>query len=194
VTSLNASVANLGASKANVSHSHATGDITSGVLSVARGGTGQGTLSAAIQDLLNAITTENYAILFRGPAGWQKLSPGNAGQFLKTNGAGGAPEWGSVSTGSIALHNRTGSRAFNVTYQNTTSGVRICFVYAPGAIGIYAALGPSSPTDVSPHDRVGVGNLIIPVPAGWYYRLRYDTSSATWWTPPVWWELDLSFT
>lgn len=42
-------------------------------------------------------------ILYRGASGWERLAAGTSGQFLKTLGAGAAPEWGAVSSGGMTL-------------------------------------------------------------------------------------------
>ncbi|MBA4165822.1 MAG: hypothetical protein C0510_14570 [Erythrobacter sp.] len=51
------------------------------------------TISADIQALLDQISVDHGAILYRDASAWQALAPGTAGQFLKTNGPGADPEW-----------------------------------------------------------------------------------------------------
>lgn len=50
-----------------------------------------------IQSLLNGISTTQGAVLYRNATDWVALAPGTAGQFLKTNGAGFNPAWGTPS-------------------------------------------------------------------------------------------------
>jgi hypothetical protein len=54
------------------------------------------TLSAIIDDAVGNTTVGN--ILFRGSSGWSSLTPGTAGQFLETHGAGSATTWASSGT------------------------------------------------------------------------------------------------
>lgn len=57
------------------------------------GGPGDITITANTQEILDAITTTQGSILYRGATNWQALTPGTSGYFLKTNGAGADPEW-----------------------------------------------------------------------------------------------------
>lgn len=54
--------------------------------------------SANIQTLLDGISTTQGTVLYRSATGWSALSPGTSGQFLKTNGSGANPSWGTVTT------------------------------------------------------------------------------------------------
>lgn len=56
-------------------------------------GDGDVTLTADVQEILDQITTQHGAILFRGATGWQALAPGTAGETLYTNGVGSDPYW-----------------------------------------------------------------------------------------------------
>lgn len=55
------------------------------------------TAPANIQTLLDGISSTQGAVLYRGVSSWSALAPGTAGQFLKTNGAGFNPAWGTPS-------------------------------------------------------------------------------------------------
>ena len=78
---LPAAAAALANEKANVSHTHATSDITSGTLGVARGGTGKASWTANRLVYPSASTTMN-----------QLAFPSTAGSFLR-QGTSGAPYW-----------------------------------------------------------------------------------------------------
>lgn len=65
----------------------------------ALGGPGDITLTADTQEILDAITTTQGSILYRGASSWSVLSPGTSGQFLKTNGPGADPSWASGGGG-----------------------------------------------------------------------------------------------
>lgn len=83
--------------------------------------TGDVTLNASAQAVLDQITTTRGAVIYRGASGWQALPPGTSGDALKTNGAGADPSWGPVaSTGSISLLNAKAFR--NAAYNTTAAG------------------------------------------------------------------------
>jgi hypothetical protein len=42
-------------------------------------------------------------VLYRGASGWERLAAGTSGRFLKTQGAGAAPVWDTVSSGGMTL-------------------------------------------------------------------------------------------
>jgi len=84
-------------SRAAASHTHAAADITSGVLGLARGGTGESSAAAAAQAFLNAVGGTPGNILFRGASGWSVLPPGTAGQLLRMNSGATAPEWANIN-------------------------------------------------------------------------------------------------
>lgn len=57
------------------------------------------TILGGISKLLDSLGTAQGDILFRGALGWEILSPGTAGYFLKTNGSGADPAWAAASGG-----------------------------------------------------------------------------------------------
>lgn len=91
-------------------------DITTGVLAVARGGTGQGTASAAVQVLLDTISTTQGAVLYYNGTDWAALGAGTDGQVLTSNGAGANPAWEDASGGSGQW-----SRTSSTVYPTTTT-------------------------------------------------------------------------
>jgi hypothetical protein len=54
--------------------------------------------------VLDWISTTRGAILYRGASEWVVLSPGTAGQVLKTNGAGADPAWGAAQVDLTPYH------------------------------------------------------------------------------------------
>ena len=48
---------------------------------------------ATVAEVLDVLSTTQGAIIYRNASGWVVLTPGTAGQFLKTNGAGANPAW-----------------------------------------------------------------------------------------------------
>lgn len=73
-------------------------------------GPGNITLDADEQEILDAISTTQGSILFRGAADWQALGPGTSGQFLKTLGAAADPQWATASGGTAwSLVNQSGA-------------------------------------------------------------------------------------
>jgi hypothetical protein len=50
--------------------------------------------------LLDAISSTQGSIIYRGASGWVALAPGTAGKVLQTNGSGADPSWATVSGGS----------------------------------------------------------------------------------------------
>jgi hypothetical protein len=73
-----------------------------------------GTIAAAIPNTLSDIldyvlgTTTRGAMLFRGSAGWQALSPGTPGYFLETLGPGLDPTWALAGSGVVEIDTGTG--------------------------------------------------------------------------------------
>lgn len=67
-------------------------------LSRAQGGSGVSTAAVEIQELLDAISTTQGTLLYRGATSWSSLAPGTAGQVLKTGGAGANPSWSTPSS------------------------------------------------------------------------------------------------
>lgn len=66
---------------------------------------GDVTLDANIQDLLDGISSTQGSILYRNASDWVALSPGTSGHFLKTNGAAANPEWAAASGGGSSGRN-----------------------------------------------------------------------------------------
>lgn len=53
----------------------------------------------SLSDLLDAVFSNTQgSVLYRGSSAWAALAPGTSGQFLKTQGAGANPVWGTVAT------------------------------------------------------------------------------------------------
>ena len=68
-------------------------------------------------DVGTTLTTQGD-ILYRGASGLARLGAGTSGQFLKTQGTGANPVWGTVSTGLVGFaHSVRGTS----TTLNTTS-------------------------------------------------------------------------
>lgn len=61
--------------------------------------TGDVTIGTDVQGVLNQLSTDHGAILFRAVADWEMLSPGTAGQLLQTQGAAADPKWVSATGG-----------------------------------------------------------------------------------------------
>lgn len=57
------------------------------------------TLTVDEQAVLDAISTTQGVVLYRGATDWASLAPGTAGQVLQTGGAGANPSWTTVSGG-----------------------------------------------------------------------------------------------
>jgi len=92
---------------AAASHVHSAADITTGLLAIARGGTGAGTAVAAF-DALSPVTTLGD-VIFRDAANNVRLA-GNitsAKQFLTQTGTGSvsaAPAWAAIVSGDLPTH------------------------------------------------------------------------------------------
>jgi len=83
--------------------------------------TGDVTIGTDVQGVLNQLSTDHGAILFRAVADWEMLSPGTSGQFLTTQGAAADPVWSSAGSGSGSF-NGPGSATDNaiVRFNGTT--------------------------------------------------------------------------
>lgn len=60
-------------------------------------------LDEATSTQLDAISSTQGAVLYRGAAAWAALPPGTAGQFLQTQGAAADPVWAGASGGGNGL-------------------------------------------------------------------------------------------
>lgn len=82
-----------------------------------------------ISDALDFIgATARGDIIYRGADGWDRLPAGTSGQFLKTQGSGGDPQWATVtSTGTVTSVSASGSNGVTatVTNQTTTPAINI---------------------------------------------------------------------
>ena len=77
------------------------------------------TLMAEGGDVASTLTTQGD-ILYRDASGLARLGAGTSGQFLKTQGTGANPVWGTVSTGLVGFATAVQP---NTTYINSTSFV-----------------------------------------------------------------------
>ena len=75
----------------------ADGTVGSGTL----GETGDLTLSSNVEEILNQISTTQGVVLYKAGTTWKALSPGSAGNFLKTNGTAADPAWAAVAAGDL---------------------------------------------------------------------------------------------
>jgi hypothetical protein len=87
-----------------------------GTLPVANGGTGQTSISAALD---SAFSSTQGIILYRDASGWSALTPGTSGNFLKTQGAAANPVWASIPGGGDMLSTNNLSDVANVTTART---------------------------------------------------------------------------
>lgn len=100
-------------------------------------GTNVQAYSARLADLAAISPSQGDVIYYNGTA-WVRLAAGTSGQYLRTQGAGGNPTWGTVSTsitlGVTAGDILTSAAATGAAYSSTTSGQ---LFYVP----IYLAAG-----------------------------------------------------
>ena len=89
-------------------------------------GDGDVTLTADVQEILDQLTTQHGAILFRGATGWEALAPGTAGEVLYTNGIGANPYWDAPAGGS------TRQVAFQIV-SNAPTTSELLFAWSPAS-------------------------------------------------------------
>lgn len=75
---------------------------------------GDVTIDAKIQELLDLISSTWGSVLYRGNTAWEALAPGTAGQVLSTNGAGADPSWIAAGGGGSAAWSVAGSWTYSV--------------------------------------------------------------------------------
>jgi len=92
------------------SHTHATTDITSGTLAMARGGLGAD-FSA---------TAQGYLFYFSATGTLSALAPGAVGQFLQTQGSGANPLW--ADSDQLAAHTIGSSTHSDITLTSVAQG------------------------------------------------------------------------
>ncbi len=102
--------------------------------------------SINISDLTAPSQTQGDVIYFNGTA-WTRLAAGTSGQFLKTNGAGSNPSWGTASGGGGGgavplsdLQNLSGSNG-DTMYWNGTNWVRLPIGGTSQYLGINSVSG-----------------------------------------------------
>jgi hypothetical protein len=114
-----------------------------GTLPVGNGGTGATSLSAA----LDSFSSSQGSVLYRNATQWVALSPGTAGQFLTTQGAGANPNWssGGAGTGTVTqVVCGTGLSGGTITASGTCA---INLSYLTNSIASDVAISTSSFTD-----------------------------------------------
>lgn len=79
------------------------------------------TISANVQEILNAISTTRGTILFRGDTAWQALAPGTSGNFLRTNGPGADPSWAAAGGGGGGTDYYSGTRVLVLPNSGSTT-------------------------------------------------------------------------
>ena len=107
---------------AKATHSHSTGDLTSGTLGVARGGTGKTSFTA--YSLVLGGTTSTGAL--------QSMGMGTARQLLASSGTGAAPQW--LTADEYERFSMGGTAAASATQIGTKTGISEKLVFIdPGA-------------------------------------------------------------
>lgn len=115
------------------------------------------TLTADEQAILDAISTTQGAVLYRGASDWAALAPGTSGQFLKTNGAGANPAWASASAGTFS--GALVTKSADETTANYSSGGNI-----PWNAEIY---------DTASYHSNTTNNSRLTVPEAGYYQISF---------------------
>jgi hypothetical protein len=118
-------------------------------------------------DLTTTLTTQGD-ILYRDGSGLQKLGAGTSGQFLKTQGTGANPVWGTVSSALLNVYQFLRDDAFNVT----TNG-------SPNRIITSSTITPVSTNSVfyaTGHVVAGTGN------DGATSLFQYSTNNGSSWS------------
>lgn len=64
---------------------------------------------------LDSISATQGTILYRGSSAWTALSPGSAGQYLQTNGAGNNPSWTTIAGASSITPEQFGAVGNGIT-------------------------------------------------------------------------------
>lgn len=147
---------------AAASHKHGTSDITSGILGVARGGTGKGSWTA------------NRLIYPSGASAFSQLPfPASDGMFLRQSKSG-APYWAAgCQTGTYLGRGRTGSGAKNsLTFSDGLP--KIVFIQEKTNQGRWGMLllNPAAPCGMSVVNGI-TSNLTVTVSGNtvsWYYN------------------------
>lgn len=176
----------------------------SGELPVSKGGTGQSTADEGFDAL--APTSAHGDIIYRGASDNERLAPGTAGLFLKTNGPNAAPEWADASgTAARVLIPRPVAASVGITNASVTGNTAMrvykfvmpramvvnnisIFVNASAANGtvklaIYSDDGQTKHIEVTTAS-IGAPGVVttavaaITLPAGTYYFAALAQSSA----------------
>lgn len=180
------SLQNIATAKAATVHTHSATEITTGTLVVDRGGTGRSSLTSAVQDLLDAISSTQGTLVFRGPSDWNALAPGTAEQVLKTGGTGANPSWGDATGMGVgqSYADVTASRDLAGTvFQNTSDLPILVLVETGGSAGTvrFAIGSTSTPSDIIlQSSATGAGVAVTDtfiVPVNWYYKATVISGS-----------------
>lgn len=136
------------------------------------------TTASSILDILGSTRGQ---LLYRGAAGWTVLSPGTAGQFLTTQGAGADPSWsaGGAGTGTVTSVGFSAGAGISISGTNPiTSSGSVTIARAQG--GFSAHLNGTSQTGIAS----GVDTKIIFGTTIFNDSSYYNTSNGRW-TPPA---------
>lgn len=107
-----------------------------------------GTITASA--ILDAISSTQGAVLYRGASGWSALAPGTSGYYLQAQGAGANPQWaaltasGTVTTVSVTTANGVSGTVANAT---TTPAITLSLgAITPSTVNGVALSGSSTPS------------------------------------------------
>ena len=119
---------------------------------------------SGIQGSLNIISSTQGAVLFRGSADWEGLSPGTAGYVLSTQGAGADPQWVPNTAGSVTSVGLSLPSIFTVSGSPVTSTGTLTGALATQVANTLFA-GPTTGIDAGPTFRAMVNADIAPAGA-----------------------------
>lgn len=152
-----------------------SGNVVSGTLSVANGGTGQITSSAAF-DALAPTTTSGDTIVFNGSTNARKAVGSNNQVFIADNTVSGGIKWGTVSVAGGGTGQVTATAAFDALAPTTTSGDIIVY---NGSTNARKAVGTNGQPLVADNTvSGGVTYKTLPISGGGTNSTSTPTSGA----------------
>lgn len=141
--------------KAASTHNHTgTYEPVITTLAVNKGGTGQTTIGAAAQAILDAVGTTQGDLLYHNGTDWVVLAKGTAGKVLTMNSGATAPEWATSTTGVkgwILFDGSSGteSASSNMGVSKSSTGTYSVTFDTALASANYAVMVQNNPTDTT---------------------------------------------
>jgi hypothetical protein len=140
---------------------------------------------ATLTSILDTLSTTQGSVLYRNSGAWVALSPGTAGQFLSTGGAGANPSWAGGGAGTGTVTSITAAQGISGGTVTTVGTFTLDPTYLTKSFGGRLTLVSGTPimtTDVTAAQTLYYApycGRYVPINTAGTWALKTFTSSAT---------------